>query len=1553
MDEDADSIIHADSVLACLQIHLKKKKPVAIYYANSNKSHTKRSITPNRIYKTDDEIYVDAFCHLRNARRIFRADRIKIDGLNSGAEGSSFQGTNQKKENEGMETKQQKNNTEPNADKGFVKALCSYYAEFLETDFKKERLPKRRSEYKNKLGNLIGVPLKDFSNIQNDIWGAMSDTFFDDYVIPLHRKEYTQDIPKQARATIAHQIESIDEEKCLSVSEETLRHAQKYLTDLSEDPEVFLEKLRAVVEEQLVSDIIIPLLNNLTTHFENLHLRALENLVALEEELASFLLSNFESELSEAAVNLQFEKNDKFQEFLSSLFSHTTLKGSLTKYFDSFKSADLLDKVIELENSLRVTENSGYYANCVELVYQNNKFPLFYLPMIIERDKSNVYVLDFEPHLYINKKAVDFIGHSLQAQDNSKVAYQSPITDRLIYLKESDLPANIMQDVLIKVCASYNMDSQLDLTRQEKQEFKFPTLKINNNIDIAIFDKADEAILNDYEAILNSIKLNDNIFSGFIDFLEGTLHQNPISIDKKIADEWDETSIPERLVFDSPIPLAEEQRKILSACKDKDSKFISVEGPPGTGKSHTITAIAFEAILSNKSVLVLSDKKEALDVVQDKLNQVINKVRVDEDFQNPILRLGLQGSNYANLLKKKTLQKIETHLGASKAKNKRIGPQITEEKNSLKNNIRRTISVQSEISYKNIQEFHEREKHFTDSHGELYDLLENDEQLKAFILKALSIRDNLKGVSKVLKGFVKERGGIGNEIIKILKLAEITQTLPKSKRLIKTLTGEQVPTLLEITRRIEDARIFLFGYLFSGKELKNISRHIMDTFGVRVESPQNEHNNLCEIHTYAISLKEALDKQGFTDSEFSAAYSLSFYGGEFPSSKIISTMFDELDKKLVKDFSSLSGLQGKEEYIPLLNTTLCDLILKSSDELIEALFAYSYLEKEKKQFEESFNKFPKYDYLGKKTKIESLNTQKLTTQIDERLVNFERENRADAKALKDIIKRKGKFPLDKFNILKNAFPCIIAGLRDYAEFIPLEKEIFDLVIIDEASQVSIAQAFPALIRAKKLVVLGDTNQFGNVKTSNASKQLNGAKFNTVMQEFEACHKHIDAAVRVKLKGFNIKTSILDFANNITNFKIMLVKHFRSYAEMISFSSKYFYGNQLQPMKLRGVPIKDVFEFCEIDTQGKVDKTLNTNADEVAEIIGRLEVLIKDGSKFSVGIITPFRQQQSLFNKTIKENSSSTEFYEKLRLKVMTFDSCQGEERDIIFYSFVACTQKDNLNYIFPKDIDVVDDDEIDGSLKRQRLNVGFSRGKEKLIFVHSKPINQFKSSLKTVLMHYEQRMVEGPSAKDTDQKSPMEAKVLDWLTRTAIKNEFGERMEIIPQFPLGEFLKKIDPSYNHPAYKVDFLLRIKDKENTHHIIIEYDGFEHHFDNSRSSEIHEFNWENHLNESDIEREKVMESYGYRMLRINRFNVGQSNPIAELNRRINILLEEMLSDGEHELLESIKRSSEEALSGIRDKTHKICSKCGIPKPMSSFADRKTKSGYRRTCYSCKRT
>jgi hypothetical protein len=124
---------------------------------------------------------------------------------------------------------------------------------------------------------------------------------------------------------------------------------------------------------------------------------------------------------------------------------------------------------------------------------------------------------------------------------------------------------------------------------------------------------------------------------------------------------WEDMPMPQRLVFDSPLPLVEEQRKILSALKHQGSRFIAVEGPPGTGKSHTISAVAFDLILSGNSLLVLSDKKEALDVVEDKLNQALAKVRPSEDFPNPILRLGKDASNYSKLLKKSAVERLQVN----------------------------------------------------------------------------------------------------------------------------------------------------------------------------------------------------------------------------------------------------------------------------------------------------------------------------------------------------------------------------------------------------------------------------------------------------------------------------------------------------------------------------------------------------------------------------------------------------------------------------------------------------------------------------------------------------------------------------------------------------------------------------------------------------------------------------------------------------------------------------------------------------------------------------
>ena len=112
-------------------------------------------------------------------------------------------------------------------------------------------------------------------------------------------------------------------------------------------------------------------------------------------------------------------------------------------------------------------------------------------------------------------------------------------------------------------------------------------------------------------------------------------------------------SVNERLNYTSPIPLNPEQLKILKALNNEKCKYVVVEGPPGTGKSHTISAIAFDYVLNGKSILILSDTREALDVVENKINDTLDKVRGENPLQNPILRLGKMGNTYNKILAKK------------------------------------------------------------------------------------------------------------------------------------------------------------------------------------------------------------------------------------------------------------------------------------------------------------------------------------------------------------------------------------------------------------------------------------------------------------------------------------------------------------------------------------------------------------------------------------------------------------------------------------------------------------------------------------------------------------------------------------------------------------------------------------------------------------------------------------------------------------------------------------------------------------------------------------
>ncbi|NCC71670.1 hypothetical protein EOM09_08920, partial [bacterium] len=311
------------------------------------------------------------------------------------------------------------------------------------------------------------------------------------------------------------------------------------------------------------------------------------------------------------------------------------------------------------------------------------------------------------------------------------------------------------------------------------------------------------------------------------------------------------------------------------------------------------------------------------------------------------------------------------------------------------------------------------------------------------------------------------------------------------------------------------------------------------------------------------------------------------------------------------------------------------------------------------KLEKQFNFYPEDIFSNLVKKIEDLTTARMTYFLDKRIIEYTENYATEVGTLKNIVHKKQKFPKELFQNLKKAFPCILAGIRDYAEFIPLEKNLFDLIIIDEASQVSIAQALPALVRGKQIIVLGDDKQFSNVKSNNASKVTNqGLKEKLQVTFLEERLNGLDKngwLTKIK-ENFDIKNSILKFSRFIRNYECQLKKHFRCYPEIISYSDKYFYDNTLQCMKIRGKQIEDVIKIEIIEHDGKFDETKNTNELEIRHIIKKLQEFKVNGIEQTIGIITPFREQVTLFFDKVNELPERDWLFEKCKLKIMTFDT---------------------------------------------------------------------------------------------------------------------------------------------------------------------------------------------------------------------------------------------------------------------------------------------------------
>ena len=280
-----------------------------------------------------------------------------------------------------------------------------------------------------------------------------------------------------------------------------------------------------------------------------------------------------------------------------------------------------------------------------------------------------------------------------------------------------------------------------------------------------------------------------------------------------------------------------------------------------------------------------------------------------------------------------------------------------------------------------------------------------------------------------------------------------------------------------------------------------------------------------------------------------------------------------------------------------------------------------------------------------------------------------------------------------FNNITSVFPFWTAEIRNIGQVFPLEAGLFDLIIVDEASQVNLAEILPVFYRGKNICIVGDHKQL-NLKATGLSFGLTDNFDERIWNKYNGNYlSYKDAQERNLIVK---KSSILDFIRSphysVRIKEVMLEEHFRSLPQLARYTSKSFYKDEHNPDNTDGrlkimteTPDKIALQcFKGVFVNGKRDSEHNNKfnikeADTTIELIKFLTATESSPNLFSsqrfdfpahinrnaftIGVISIIRDQCSLIQEKLNDTIGD-EVIEKYKIMVGTPEEFQGSERDI-------------------------------------------------------------------------------------------------------------------------------------------------------------------------------------------------------------------------------------------------------------------------------------------------
>jgi archaellum biogenesis ATPase FlaH/very-short-patch-repair endonuclease len=1255
----------------------------------------------------------------------------------------------------------------------------------------------------------------------------------------------------------------------------------------------------------------------------------------------------------------------------------------------------------------RYVGTNNIYLFLHDMKKEERTFPLILLELSLEHDASS------SKASFRIKNAQDFVMLNIPAVNS--FSFDRVLTlPRASSFKTFDSDARSMEmylDSYYKVNHSFILGLGFDkLVGDDLPE-------ITPRLGLQILKEEKKSVLDYSEIIAKFDGSAGNRFTDMInDYVEGNVVDTTDTVQKEYKKNYPPRS-SKALIHSLPISLNESQKKIVTAVNNPKNNIIVVDGPPGTGKSYTITALIYNAARKGKGVLITSHKKQALDVIEDQLTEQFKRlhprakpsiVRLTSDKEKTLNSiqnsLSNPAINHANQREANVnIEALEKDIKAHREKVKQNVDALwedLEERTSIEKKIARYYFLcdklklpeldtkvstlgnleqdplskfsdliagsELDLSLENIKGMLSLDKNWKEVLERCEFLYENPnagEYEKADI-EEKEISDFLDSIIEieeiVNEEYVLENIDIGEkedfpskpenyikgeQFVVLEKSKELLIKLRESKSIINKLFKAKEIEKLENELKDQSSRIYelylslriedlLERLTLSLEYLQNISTTYpyLNISSFSVEPKFSSLQKLSKVKEEIFSLKNKTILDLIVSALSIKIEELTFKqlmeeSREIKSSLRIDNIKEELNEIAVKLNSSLDDLEGfygklsafidlisklnKEEtdkmfriledfklWFEKLGVDYDDLsTLKqiSSDiglisELIDlhvALSAYEKAEKPSREDVEQYN-----FYLQKKLEYE--NDKRFSD-----LANYA----GDVNRILNAVTSGKRISKEESSVLLGHLTCIIAPPNLISKTFPMEENIFDTLIIDEASQVSIADSISLILRSKQTVVFGDELQYGAVGAVNVSKEYSSQYFKDILDNYSKDKKDfiaedvkqkiiddiskvdsedemessqsyvISPATKEWLKTFSVRTSTLSFCKAIKNYSDSLNIHFRSYPEIIGYSNEFFYKESQIPLivnRIRTKPIQDVLRFEKIETQGMAGQ--NVNLDEIEFVKNELQNLYDSGTKLTIGVICSFREQTARMEEELRKHLNGYhDLLAKNKLSIWFVGDVQGEERDIVYYSFVQDKKLRNadLKTIYPVVGGTADNIR---KLKKQRLNVGFSRAKEQMVFVHSMPIEEYSDTvLGEALKFYKETLdtaVDNYIEDESIFDSPAEKDLYMLIQNTDFYKENKQNLRIIAQFPIGKYIAEEYHRYM-PDYRVDFLLSLSHDGEEKSLILEYDGFEYHFKDTDNTNRHNFS--NQYLEYDIQRQLELEGYGYKFLRINKFNI----------------------------------------------------------------------------------